>query len=178
MNEKLEITGTIKTTKGDINIKFFPEVAPIAVINLITLNECGYYTNRKFDRVEKNFVIQAGDPDNIGVEELGYVFDNEVDTNYKYDKGGKLGVGNIGPGTNCSQFFITHVEVQRLNMGYTIFGEVATKKDLDVVNLIEVGDIIKSIVISGDTDKLRKNHKEFLEKVKSCMVKNYKKIKI
>jgi len=99
-------------------------------------------------------MIQGGDPEGTGRGGPGYRFEDECLRDLKFDKPGLLAMANAGPGTNGSQFFITHVPTAWLNMKHTIFGEVAAQKDQDVVNAIQQGDKITGIKIHDSTEEL------------------------
>lgn len=128
----------LETTQGSIEVTLFPDIAPKAVENFITLAESNYYDGTIFHRVIKGFMIQGGDPlgNGTGGESIwGKPFQDEVLSTVKFDKPGILAMANAGPGTNGSQFFITTAATPWLNMRHTIFGEVT--KGYDVIQKIE-----------------------------------------
>lgn len=155
--EKISLNAKIVTSKGDINLKLFPEIAPVTVLNFAHLAMRGYYNGIKFHRVIKDFMIQGGDPTGTGTGGPGYKFIDEFKEGVVFNKKGILAMANAGPETNGSQFFITHVETPWLNYKHTIFGEVISEKDQKVVDSIEQDDIIEKIEIIGDVDKFLKN---------------------
>ena len=124
IDQTKEYVATIETEKGDITIELYAEEAPLAVNSFVFLAQDGWYDNVTFHRVVPGFVAQAGDPSGTGMGGPGYVFDNEVSPDLKFDQPGLLGMANSGPGTNGSQFFITHTSVPHLDGSYTIFGRV------------------------------------------------------
>ncbi len=117
----------LETNVGKIELKMYPEVAPLAVENFTTHVKNGYYNGIIFHRVIKGFMIQGGDPTGTGMggESIWKKdFKNEHAANLVFDKPFLLAMANRGPNTNGSQFFITTVPTPHLNGGYTIFGEV------------------------------------------------------
>ena len=140
----------IETNKGQIKLKLFSKETPITVANFINLSKRGYYNGLNFHRVIDNFMIQGGCPQGTGVGGPGYDFEDEFSDSLKHDKPGILSMANAGPGTNGSQFFITHLETPWLDNNHTVFGEVKDEDDLNVVNSIVQGDQIKSIKIVGE----------------------------
>ncbi len=156
IDQTKEYIATIETEKGDIMIELYAEEAPLAVNSFVFLVQDGWYTNVTFHRVVSGFVAQAGDPSGTGMGGPGYVFDNEVSPDLKFDQPGVLGMANSGPGTNGSQFFITHTSVPHLDGSYTIFGRVIsgmdvveslTPRDPSQSSDLPPGDIILSITI-------------------------------
>ena len=141
----------IKTNKGKIKLKLFFEQTPVTVANFVNLSNRGYYDNLLFHRVIDNFMIQGGCPNGTGMGGPGYNFQDEFHPDLKHDKPGILSMANAGPGTNGSQFFITHIETPWLDNNHTVFGEVLEKDDQNVVNNIVQGDKIESIEIIGNT---------------------------
>jgi len=142
-----ELTGkqaTISTDKGDIVFKFYGEDAPIASSNFIFLANDHFYDGIIFHRREEGFVIQGGDPVGQGYGGPGYQFKDEKVT--KEYKRGIVAMANSGPDTNGSQFFIMLADVP-LPPSYTIFGEVT--KGMDVVDKIQIGDKMNSVVVSN-----------------------------
>jgi cyclophilin family peptidyl-prolyl cis-trans isomerase len=137
---------TISTNKGDITVKLYASQAPRTVNNFVCLAEDHYYDGITFHRVIKDFMIQGGDPTGTGTGGPGYTFRDEFDPKLKHDRPGILSMANAGPGTNGSQFFITHVPTPWLDGKHSIFGQVV--KGQDVVNQIEKGDFINSITIT------------------------------
>ena len=152
--EVKKLNAKIITNKGSINIKLFPEVAPFTVLNFAHLSMIGYYDNLTFHRVIDEFMIQGGDPEGNGTGGPGYQFYDEFKKEVVFDRPGLLAMANAGPSTNGSQFFITHVETPWLNYKHTIFGEVVSPADQDIVNRICQEDVIKSIQITGDIKEL------------------------
>ena len=141
----------IKTNKGIIRLKLFFDQTPITVANFINLSKRGYYNNLLFHRVIDDFMIQGGCPNGTGMGGPGYNFQDEFHPDLKHDKPGILSMANAGPGTNGSQFFITHIETPWLDNNHTVFGEVLEKNDQEIVNNIVQGDKIESIEIVGNT---------------------------
>ncbi len=145
---------TITTSKGTIKLNLFPDQAPVTVANFVNLASRGYYDGLKFHRVLARFMIQGGCPRGTGTGGPGYQFEDEFDPSLRHDRPGRLSMANAGPGTNGSQFFITHVPTPWLDDAHSIFGEVAGTDDQEVVNAIVQGDVIESVSINGDTEAL------------------------
>ena len=147
----------IETNKGNVIVQLDFEKAPITVANFVTLVEGKnnfvaaqfkgkpFYDGLKFHRVIPEFMIQGGDPLGDGTGDAGYVFRDEI-TDMQFDKGGVLAMANSGPGTNSSQFFITHVATPWLEGKHTIFGHVI-EKGMEIVNEIEPNDQIVKVTI-------------------------------
>ena len=152
-----KLTATIQTTKGNIELELTPDKTPVTVANFVNLTEHGYYNGVKFHRVINEFMIQGGDPTGTGAGGPGYRFEDEIDPTLKHDGPGVLSMANAGPGTNGSQFFITHVATPWLNGKHSVFGKVI--KGQDVVNSIKQGDAIEKVTIAGDTTALFNNPK-------------------
>ena len=130
----------LETTKGNIELELFDKVAPKAVENFTTHIKNGYYDGIIFHRIIKNFMIQAGDPTGTGRggnSIWNKSFDDEISSDYSFDKAGILAMANRGPNTNGSQFFITTKETPWLNGAYTIFGKVKNKNSYIVVQKLE-----------------------------------------
>ena len=140
----------IKTNKGTIRLNLFYDQVPLTVSNFVNLANRGYYNNLKFHRVIDDFMIQTGCPLGTGTGGPGYDFEDEFHDSLKHDKPGILSMANAGPGTNGSQFFITHVETPWLDNNHSIFGQVIDNDDQDVVNSISQNDIIEEIIIIGE----------------------------
>ena len=145
---------TMTTSKGAIRLNLFPEQAPVTVASFVNLAARGYYDGLKFHRVIANFMIQGGCPRGTGTGGPGYQFEDEFDSGLRHDRPGRLSMANAGPGTNGSQFFITHVPTPWLDDKHSIFGEVAGGDDQTVVDAIAQGDSIESVTVEGDTDAL------------------------
>lgn len=148
------ITAVMETSNGTINLSLFPDHVPVTVANFVNLANRNYFDGLNFHRVVANFMIQGGCPDGTGTGSPGYRFEDEFSDELRHDQAGKLSMANSGPGTNGSQFFITHVPTQHLDNAHTIFGEVNSGEDQAVVNRIERGDLMTSIRVSGDTESL------------------------
>ena len=139
----------IKTSKGKIKLKLFYEETPVTVANFVNLSKRGYYDGLSFHRVIDDFMIQGGCPEGSGMGGPGYQFGDEFKADLKHDKPGILSMANAGPGTNGSQFFITHIETPWLDNNHTVFGEVIDESDQGVVNGISQGDMIEKVEIIG-----------------------------
>jgi len=168
----------LETSKGKILLQLEYEKVPVTVANFVSLAEGKnpmvsekfsgkpFYDGLKFHRVIADFMIQGGDPDGNGSGGPGYKFKDEFLPELKMDKPGILAMANAGPGTNGSQFFITHKETNYLNNRHTVFGHVVTGQE--VVNKIAQDDqIIKVTIIRRgskakkyDAPKLYKDHFE------------------
>jgi peptidyl-prolyl cis-trans isomerase B (cyclophilin B) len=157
------LRAVIKTGKGDIKLTLFPDKAPLTVLNFVNLSTRGFYNNLSFHRVIPNFMIQGGCPLGMGTGGPGYRFKDEFSPELRHSKPGVLSMANAGPGTNGSQFFITHVPTPWLDNKHTIFGEVVDAGDQKVVNSIAAGDKIVTISIEGDYKKLVETYKKQLE---------------
>ena len=144
------VKATFKTNKGEINLELYAEKAPLTVANFVNLSKRGYYDGLKFHRVIPNFMIQGGCPQGSGTGGPGYQFKDEFHPTLRHNTAGVLSMANSGPGTNGSQFFITHTETPHLDNNHTVFGLVLTDSDQQVVNSIAQNDIIKSITIDGE----------------------------
>ena len=139
-DQDLEIT--IKTSKGDIHLDLFATKAPMTVASFIALAKAGYYDGLTFHRVIPDFMIQGGCPLGTGTSGPGYQFKDEIHPDCRHDGPGVLSMANAGPGTNGSQFFITHTATEWLDGKHTVFGKVKSEADQAVVNAIVGGDLI------------------------------------
>ena len=155
MNQTIqEVSAIMKTSKGDIKLRLFADKAPLTVANFVNLAKRGYYDGLTFHRVIPDFMIQGGCPQGTGTGGPGYRFEDECTPQLRHDAPGKLSMANAGPGTNGSQFFITHIETSWLDGKHTVFGEVLDSSDQDVVDAIVVGDTIVGIDLEGEESVL------------------------
>lgn len=159
----------VKTDKGDIEGVLYPAKAPVTVANFLNLAKRGYYNGLKFHRVIPDFMVQGGDPTGTGSGGPGYRFEDECTPDLKHDKPGIFSMANAGPGTNGSQFFITHVPTPWLDGKHTVFGSVT--KGQDIVDAVTQGDKIKSIEILDPTDDLFKAQSKRLEEWNAVLEK-------
>ncbi len=149
-----QLTATIKTNRGDIRLNLFDDRAPVTVASFVNLAKRGFYNGLTFHRVIADFMIQGGCPRGTGTGGPGYQFEDECTPALKHDRPGILSMANAGPGTNGSQFFVTHVPTPWLDGKHTVFGAVVDESDMKTVNSIRQKDRIESIAISGDTADL------------------------
>jgi len=150
----MTINVTMKTNKGDIHLRLHDEKTPMTVANFVNLAKRGYYDGLSFHRVIPDFMIQGGCPEGSGRGNPGYRFGDEFDASLKHDKPGILSMANAGPGTNGSQFFITHGPTPWLDGKHSVFGEVVGPEDQAVVNKIVGDDTIEKVTVEGDVDAL------------------------
>jgi peptidyl-prolyl cis-trans isomerase B (cyclophilin B) len=158
-----DIHATIETDKGDIHVKLFADQTPVTVASFCHLARRGYYDGLSFHRVIADFMIQGGCPLGTGTGGPGYRFDDEIVAELRHDTPGKLSMANAGPGTNGSQFFITHVATPWLDGKHTVFGEVLGDADQAVVNAIRQGDVMMKVTLDGDVDALLADQKDHVE---------------
>ena len=149
-----EILAEMNTSKGVIHLRLYPQQAPETVASFVNLAKRGFYNGLSFHRVIDNFMIQGGCPLGSGTGGPGYQFEDECSPELRHDAPGKLSMANAGPGTNGSQFFITHIETSWLDGKHTVFGSVISADDQTVVNAIADGDDIISVTVTGGDDLL------------------------
>ena len=168
--QKDGVYAVVETNKGDIVLELFYKETPLTVCNFVGLAEGTldaakgkpFYDGLIFHRVIANFMIQGGDPDGKGTGGPGYRFPDEFSDGLKHNAAGILSMANAGPGTNGSQFFITHVPTPWLDGKHTVFGKVV--KGQDVVNKISQGDLMSSVSIirkGADAQKFTATQKDF-----------------
>ncbi len=170
---KNNLIAVVETDKGTIRLKLFADQTPVTVSNFVNLARRGYYNNLKFHRVIPDFMIQGGCPAGDGRGGPGYRFQDEFVRELRHSKPGILSMANAGPQTNGSQFFITHVPTPWLDNNHTVFGEVVSDKDQEVVNAIVQGDRILSITIEGDSSELMANNKAIVDQWNAALDKHF-----
>jgi peptidyl-prolyl cis-trans isomerase A (cyclophilin A) len=150
------IYAKFNTAKGSILVKLTPDLTPGTVGNFVALAEGNmenkikpqgvkFYDGLKFHRVIPDFMIQGGCPLGTGTGDPGYKFDDEFHPDLRHDAPGVLSMANSGPGSNGSQFFITHIATPWLDNKHTVFGNVIEGQD--VVDAIAQGDVLESVEI-------------------------------
>lgn len=164
---------SIDTSKGIIELELYPDKAPQTVLNFVNLANRGYYNGLKFHRVIPDFMIQGGCPLGTGTGGPGYNFKDEFHPSLKHDGPGVLSMANAGPGTNGSQFFITHVETSWLDGKHTVFGKVTQGQN--VVDSIKMGDTIRTVSVLGDISKFSQKYKSQLDQWNEILDKKYPK---
>jgi cyclophilin family peptidyl-prolyl cis-trans isomerase len=163
---------TMSTSKGDIVIELYYKKVPLTVTNFVGLAEGKiksirpgdqpYYDGLIFHRVIADFMIQGGCPNGNGRGNPGYKFQDEFDPTLRHSGPGILSMANSGPGTNGSQFFITHKATPWLDDRHAVFGKVVNGQD--VVDAIAKGDSLDKIVIKrvgADAEKFIANQAAF-----------------
>jgi peptidyl-prolyl cis-trans isomerase B (cyclophilin B) len=146
-----DLIAHIATARGTIRVKLFPKETPMTVANFVNLARRKYYDGLTFHRVIPDFMIQGGCPNGTGTGGPGYRFEDEIVPSLRHRKG-VLSMANAGPGTNGSQFFITHVPTPWLDGKHTVFGEVVGPEDQAIVDAVRAGEKIGSITITGDAE--------------------------
>ena len=131
-------SATIATECGDIVVELYADKVPVTVNNFVFLAREGYYDGVTFHRVIPDFMAQTGDPTGTGRGGPGYKFADEFDPSLRHDGPGVLSMANAGPGTNGSQFFITHKATPHLDGKHAVFGRVV--EGMDVVYSIPERD--------------------------------------
>jgi len=150
------IYAKFNTTKGSILVKLTHDLTPGTVGNFVGLAEGNlenkikpqgnkYYDGLSFHRVIPDFMIQGGCPQGTGTGDPGYKFDDEFHPTLKHDRPGVLSMANAGPGTNGSQFFITHVPTNWLDNKHTVFGHVIEGQE--IVDAVAQGDVLETLEI-------------------------------
>jgi peptidyl-prolyl cis-trans isomerase A (cyclophilin A) len=150
------IYAKFNTAKGSILVKLTHDLTPGTVGNFVALAEGNmenkikpqgtkFYDGLNFHRVIPNFMIQGGCPLGTGTGDPGYKFDDEFHPSLKHDRPGVLSMANSGPGSNGSQFFITHIPTDWLDNKHTVFGHVVEGQD--VVDAVEQGDALETLEI-------------------------------
>lgn len=158
------IYAKFNTPKGSILVKLTHDKTPGTVGNFVGLAEgqlentakpmgTPYYNGLKFHRVIPDFMIQGGCPLGTGTGDAGYKFDDEFHPELKHDRPGVLSMANAGPGTNGSQFFITHIPTDWLDNKHTVFGHVVEGQE--VVDAVAQGDTIESIEIIREGEEAK-----------------------
>ena len=171
-----DLTAVMETSKGPIRLKLFADKTPVTCGNFANLAKRQYYNGLKFHRVINDFMIQGGCPYGSGMGGPGYNFEDECKKDLQHDKPGILSMANAGPGTNGSQFFITHGPTPHLDGMHTIFGAVEGEADQKVVDSIVQGDTIESITIQGNVGALFKKIKPRLEEWNKTLNKQFPKL--
>ena len=156
----MSIQTNLHTTKGIIHLELFPDQTPKTVANFVNLCQRGFYDGLTFHRVIPDFMIQGGCPLGTGIGGPGYRFEDEFVPSLRHNEPGKLSMANAGPSTNGSQFFITHVATPWLDDKHSIFGQIISQKDQNIVNIIQQGDIIEKVEIIGSTETVFSQVKE------------------
>lgn len=141
------LVAVIDTSKGVIRAELNPRAAPTTVANFVNLATRGFYDGLTFHRVERNFMVQGGDPEGNGTGGPGYQFRGEIIL--KHNQPGILSMANSGPATDGSQFFITHLATPHLDGLHSVFGKVTEGQQ--IVYQLRRRDFINSISIEGDT---------------------------
>jgi len=148
-----DLIANFNTARGPIRVRLFADKTPVTVASFVNLVQKGFYNGLNFHRVIPDFMVQGGCPKGTGTGGPGYRFEDETRPDLRHDKPGILSMANAGPGTNGSQFFITHIATPWLDGKHTVFGEVIDGGQT-VVDAVRGGDRIESVTIEGDTAAL------------------------
>ena len=158
------IYAKFNTTKGAVLVKLTHDLTPGTVGNFVGLAEGNlenrvkpqgvkFYDGLKFHRVIPDFMIQGGCPQGTGTGDPGYKFDDEFHPSLKHNRPGVLAMANSGPGTNGSQFYITHISTDWLDNKHTVFGHVVEGQD--IVDAVEQGDVLESLEIIREGEEAK-----------------------
>ncbi|MGA7296233.1 MAG: peptidylprolyl isomerase [Rhodanobacteraceae bacterium] len=159
----MSITATFETNRGPIRLHLHDDKAPLTVANFVNLARRGFYDGLGFHRVISDFMIQGGCPEGSGRGGPGYRFEDEFHPELRHVAPGTLSMANAGPGTNGSQFFITHAATPWLDDKHSVFGEVISEDDQAVVNSIRQDDVIEKVTLEGDVDGLLAKYSDRVE---------------
>ena len=173
MGYSQDLRAIIDTSKGTIEVTLNERAAPTTVANFVNLAIRGFYEGLMFHRVERNFMIQGGDPLGNGTGGPGYQFTGEI--LLKHNQPGIISMANSGPGTDGSQFFITHLATSHLDGLHSVFGKVISGQP--VVNQIRRRDIINSITIEGDPSTLFGRKQDQLSEWNQVLDENFSDLK-
>ena len=154
-----DLRAEIVSSRGTIHLTLTPEQTPITVANFVNLAQRGFYDGLTFHRVIPDFMIQGGCPNGVGNGGPAYRFEDECVPSLSHERG-VLSVANAGPGTNGSQFFVTHVPCSWLDGKHTVFGKVVSAEDQAVVDAVQGDDRIETIRIVGDASALLESQKD------------------
>ena len=146
IDAKKSYSAIVETSRGTLELEMYPQYAPKTVNNFVFLAREKFYDGVTFHRVISNFMVQGGDPTGSGRGGPGYRFEDEFAGNPLKHETGVISMANAGPGTNGSQFFITHSSQTHLDGRHTVFGKVV--KGQDVVNAIRQGDKMVKVTIN------------------------------
>ncbi|MCG8414471.1 MAG: peptidylprolyl isomerase [Pseudomonadales bacterium] len=167
------LIAVIDTSKGIMRAELNDRAAPTSVANFVNLAMRGYYDGLTFHRVERNFMAQGGDPRADGTGGPGYRFAGEIIL--KHNQQGILSMANSGPGTDGSQFFITHLATPHLDGLHSVFGRV--REGAQVILQIRRRDVINSITIEGDPSDLFRRKAEQLAEWNEVLDQNFPDLK-
>lgn len=167
------LVAIIETSKGEIRAELNPQAAPTTVANFVNLAERGFYDGLTFHRYVRNFMIQGGDPQGDGRGGPGYQFTGEI--LLKHNRPGILSMANSGPGTDGSQFFITHLATPHLDGLHSVFGRVIS--GMQVVNDLRRRDTIERISIEGDTAAVKQRRAARLEEWNTVLDANFENLR-
>lgn len=145
----MSLVAHFDTDRGPIRVELAADKAPLTVANFVNLAKRGFYDGLTFHRVINDFMVQGGCPKGTGTGGPGYKFEDEARNGLSHDRG-VLSMANAGPGTNGSQFFITHVQTPWLDGKHTVFGKVLEGQE--IVDSVKQGDVIRSLKIEGDAE--------------------------
>jgi len=163
------LIAVIDTSKGEIRVELNARAAPTTVANFVNLAQRGFYDGLTFHRIERNFMAQGGDPLGTGSGGPGYQFRGEIVL--KHNRPGIISMANSGPGTDGSQFFLTHLATPHLDGLHSVFGKVVA--GMPVVYELRRRDVINSILIEGDASGLFKRRQAQLEQWNQLLDQNF-----
>jgi len=163
----------IDTNKGAIRVELNDRAAPTTVANFVNLAMRGFYDGLTFHRMERNFMVQGGDPLGTGTGGPGYKFRGEIIL--KHNQPGIISMANSGPGTDGSQFFLTHLATPHLDGLHSVFGKVVS--GMSVVQQLGRRDVINSITIDGDASALFARKRAQLDEWNKILDENFPALK-
>lgn len=168
-----QLFAVIDTSKGVIRVQLNARAAPTTVANFVNLAQRGFYDGLTFHRLERKFMIQGGDPLGTGTGGPGYKFAGEIILHH--NQPGIISMANSGPGTDGSQFFITHLATPHLDGLHSVFGKVV--EGMVNVNKLQRRDVINSIVIEGDVSAVLEKRASRLQEWNVLLDENFPELK-